>query len=64
MPVCRVPDGEQVLLVRTISAVRMLIVDALQGGAGVLEAADGRAAVLFLESEQRIDLLVSDVGLD
>ncbi|MEG3084729.1 PAS domain-containing protein [Sphingomonas sp. PB2P12] len=57
-------DGERVLVVEDDPAVRMLIVDVLQGlGYGVLEAADGRAAVPFLESDQRIDLLVSDVGL-
>ncbi len=57
-------DGERVLVVEDDPAVRMLIVDVLQGlGYGVLEAADGRAALPFLESERRIDLLVSDVGL-
>ncbi len=57
-------DGERVLVVEDDPAVRMLIVDVLQGlGYGVLEAADGRAAVPILESDQRIDLLVSDVGL-
>ncbi len=57
-------DGERVLVVEDDPAVRMLIVDVLQGlGYGVLEAADGHAALPFLESERRIDLLVSDVGL-
>ncbi len=57
-------DGERVLVVEDDPAVRMLIVDVLQGlGYGVMEAADGRAALPFLEGEYRIDLLVSDVGL-
>ncbi len=57
-------DGECVLVVEDDAAVRMLIVDVLGGlGYGVLEAADGSAAVPILESAARIDLMISDVGL-
>ena len=57
-------DGECVLVVEDDVAVRMLIVDILGSlGYGVMEAGDAHAAIPILESERRIDLLVSDVGL-
>ncbi|TXC69910.1 PAS domain S-box protein [Sphingomonas ginsenosidivorax] len=56
--------GESVLVVEDDSAVRMLIVDVLDGlGYRVIEAWDGPAALPILASDTRIDLLVSDVGL-
>lgn len=56
--------GESVLVVEDDSAVRMLIVDVLEGmGYRVIEAWDGPAALPILASDVRIDLLVSDVGL-
>ncbi len=56
--------GESVLVVEDDSAVRMLIVDVLDGlGYRVIEAWDGPAALPILASDMRIDLLVSDVGL-
>jgi len=56
--------GETVLLVEDEPAVRMLVLDLLATlGYTALEAEDGRQALLLLESGQRIDLLVTDVGL-
>jgi PAS domain S-box-containing protein len=56
--------GESVLVVEDDSAVRMLVVDVLEGlGYGVIQACDGPAALPVLASDARIDLLVSDVGL-
>ncbi|RZL61262.1 MAG: response regulator [Variovorax sp.] len=57
-------DGEILLVVEDEPVVRALVVDLLQGlGYRTLEAADGAAALRILQSPQRIDLLVSDVGL-
>jgi PAS domain S-box-containing protein len=57
-------DGETVLVVDDESIIRMLIVDVLEeGGYVAMEAADGPAALRILQSEARIDLLVTDVGL-
>ncbi len=56
--------GETILVVDDEPAVRMLLSDVLQDlGYGVIEAADGPEALGVVESEQRIDLLVTDVGL-
>jgi CheY-like chemotaxis protein len=53
-----------VLVVDDEPIVRMLIVDVLEeGGYGAVEAADGPAALKILQSDLRIDLLVTDVGL-
>jgi CheY-like chemotaxis protein len=44
--------------------VRMLVTETLQDlGYAALEAGDGSAALAILESDARIDLLVTDVGL-
>ena len=60
----RAQDGETVLVVEDDEAVRMLVVDVLRElGYAYLEAVDGHAATPVLESAQRIDLLISDVGL-
>jgi PAS domain S-box-containing protein len=60
----RTGDGEMVLVVDDEPIVRMLIVDVLEeGGYGAVEAADGPAALKILQSDLRIDLLVTDVGL-
>ena len=57
-------DGECVLVVEDDIAVRMLIVDILGSlGYGVMEAGEARSAIPILESDRRIDLLISDVGL-
>ena len=56
--------GETVLLVEDEPAVRMLVFDLLKTlGYTVLEAQDATTALPLLESKQRIDLLVTDVGL-
>ncbi len=56
--------GEVVLVVEDEPAVRMLVVEELHDlGYTTIEAATGLAAIPFLESSRKIDLLVSDVGL-
>jgi PAS domain S-box-containing protein len=56
--------GETVLVIDDEPTVRMLIVEVLQeAGYQVLEAGDGPAALRILQSDVRIDLLVTDVGL-
>jgi len=57
-------DGETVLIVEDDPAVRALVSEVLNElGYKFVEAADGTEAVPILESGQRIDLLISDVGL-
>jgi CheY-like chemotaxis protein len=59
-----VPQGETVLVVDDEASVRLLIVDALEDmGYRVIDAEDGASGLKLLQSEERIDLLVSDVGL-
>ena len=56
--------GETVLIVEDDPAVRTLVSEVLSElGYLYVEAADGPSAVPVLESDQRIDLLISDVGL-
>ena len=56
--------GETVLVVDDEPAVRMLVSDVLGDlGYDVIEAADGAEGLRILQSKQRVDLLVSDVGL-
>jgi nitrogen-specific signal transduction histidine kinase/CheY-like chemotaxis protein len=56
--------GETVLVVDDEPAVRMLIGDSLRDfGYDVIEAADGAEGLRVLQTRQRVDLLVSDVGL-
>lgn len=56
--------GETVLVIDDEPTVRMLISDALaEAGYAVLEAHDGPSAMRLLQSDQRIDLLITDVGL-
>jgi signal transduction histidine kinase/CheY-like chemotaxis protein len=55
---------EVVLVVEDEAIVRVLIVEALTDlGYRTLEAGDGPSALRILQSPQRIDLLVSDIGL-
>jgi signal transduction histidine kinase/ActR/RegA family two-component response regulator len=57
-------DGESVLFVEDDASVRMLIRDVLQElGYSPIEAAEPESALPILASEQRIDLMISDVGL-
>jgi CheY-like chemotaxis protein len=56
--------GETVLVVDDESTVRMLIAEVLvESRYTVLEAKDGPSALRILESNRRIDLLITDVGL-
>ena len=56
--------GETVLVVDDEDSLRMLINEVLQeAGYRVLEAADGPAGLKILQSDARIDLLITDVGL-
>jgi signal transduction histidine kinase len=56
--------GAMVLVVDDEPSVRMLMVDALSDlGYGCIEAGDGAAGIRVLESDARIDLLITDVGL-
>jgi PAS domain S-box-containing protein len=56
--------GETVLVVEDELAVRELVLDVLSDlGYRALEAVDGPAGVGVLQSDARIDLLVTDIGL-
>jgi signal transduction histidine kinase/CheY-like chemotaxis protein len=59
------PDhGEIILVVEDEAVVRLLVVETLQDlGYRALEAANGQAALRILQTNQRIDLLVTDIGL-
>ena len=60
----RAEDGETVLIVDDEPTVRMLVTDILQDlGYAAIEAADSVAGLKILQSNVRIDLLVTDVGL-
>jgi PAS domain S-box-containing protein len=57
-------SGETVLVVDDEPSLRMLVTETLREmGYAAIEAADGPSAVRILQSEARIDLLVTDVGL-
>jgi PAS domain S-box-containing protein len=57
-------QGETVLVIDDEEPIRMLISDVLgEVGYRILEAADGPAGLKILQSEARIDLLITDVGL-
>ena len=56
--------GETVLVVDDEPTVRMLVADVLQDlGYTAIEAANGAAGLQILQSNVRVDLLVTDVGL-
>jgi signal transduction histidine kinase/DNA-binding response OmpR family regulator len=56
--------GETVLVIDDEPTIRLVLVDLLQdAGYQVLEAADGPGGLRILQSDTRIDLLVTDVGL-
>jgi nitrogen-specific signal transduction histidine kinase len=57
-------QGETVLVVEDDAAVRLIITDVLEElGYRHLEAPDGMKALPILQSGERIDLMVTDVGL-
>ncbi|MES2498755.1 MAG: PAS domain-containing protein [Pseudomonadota bacterium] len=56
--------GQHVLVVEDDPSVRLLIREVLEEiGYSAVEAADGLSAIPVLESDRRIDLMISDVGL-
>jgi PAS domain S-box-containing protein len=58
------PHGETVLVVEDEGIVRSLAVDVLRElGYRVLDAADGRSALEQVEAADRLDLIVTDLGL-
>ncbi len=60
----RAEQGETVLVVDDEPTVRMLVSDVLQDlGYAAIEALDGAAGLRVLQSDARIDLLITDVGL-
>ena len=60
----RASGGETVLIVDDEPSIRMLVSEVLTDlGYTAIEAADGASALPVLRSNQRIDLLVTDVGL-
>lgn len=57
-------EGEVVLVIDDEPTIRMLIGEVLaEAGYAVIEAPDGPAGLKVLESNARIDLLITDVGL-
>jgi CheY-like chemotaxis protein len=57
-------DGEIVLVIDDEPTIRMLVAEVLaESGYSVIEAQDGPAGLRILESNARVDLLITDVGL-
>ncbi|HYG26801.1 MAG TPA: ATP-binding protein [Caulobacteraceae bacterium] len=67
IPEAEIPDvgaGERVLVIDDEPTVRMLIVEVLQeSGYRAIQAHDGPSGLKILQSDARIDLLITDVGL-
>jgi PAS domain S-box-containing protein len=60
----RAKEGQTVLVVEDEAAVRMIVLEVLSElGYTAFEAGDAEQAIPLIQSDQRIDLLVSDVGL-
>jgi CheY-like chemotaxis protein len=60
----RAEAGETVLVVDDEPTVRMLVTEILEElGYATIEAADGASGLKALQSEARVDLLVTDMGL-
>lgn len=56
--------GEVILVIDDEATIRMLVTDVLiDAGYSVLEAWDGPSGLRLLESQPRVDLLITDVGL-
>jgi PAS domain S-box-containing protein len=63
-PLSRSDQGNVVLVVEDESAVRALVCEVLSElGYSTMEAVDGPSGLKILDSDHRIDLLVTDVGL-
>jgi CheY-like chemotaxis protein len=59
-----VASGHVVLVVDDEEAIRMLLVETLEAsGFTLLQAADGPTGLNLLQSSQKVDLLITDVGL-
>ena len=57
-------EGEVVLVIDDEPTIRMLVAEVLaELGYAVIEAPDGPAGLKVLESNAKIDLLITDVGL-
>jgi CheY-like chemotaxis protein len=62
--VTRATQGETVLIVDDEPSVRMLVTEVLEDlGYTAIEAADSVAGLKVLQSDVRLDLLITDVGL-
>ena len=60
----RAEAGETILIVDDEPTVRMLVTEVLEElGYSAIEAADGVSGLKVLQSDVRIDLLITDVGL-
>ncbi|MEG3164175.1 PAS domain-containing protein [Sphingomonas sp. PB2P19] len=60
----RARDGETVVVVDDEPTVRMLVTEVLEElGYAAVEAVDGASGLKLLQSDMRVDLLVTDVGL-
>ena len=60
----RAKAGETILIVDDEPTVRMLVTEVLEElGYAAIEAADGMSGLKVLQSDVRIDLLITDVGL-
>jgi PAS domain S-box-containing protein len=60
----RASAGETILIVDDEPTVRMLITEVLEGlGYAAIEAADANSGLKVLQSNVRIDLLITDIGL-
>ena len=60
----RAEQGQTVLIVDDEPTIRMLVTEVLQElGYTAIEAADGPSGLRVLQSNVRLDLLVTDVGL-
>jgi CheY-like chemotaxis protein len=63
-PLVAAGEGEVVLVIDDEPTIRMLVAEVLaEAGYAVIEAPDGPAGLRVLESNAKIDLLITDVGL-